>query len=284
MQPTDELWFDNQTSIDLIEEKLKAAGQDLKRLTLLNQAFLISGRLNDLSLPNLKELVVPSLYYFDSAEGWSFLHNLTKLETLVAEYTEAKESILQGLCQAPWWQSLRHLELKLASLKDGELWKNLWTNRSLDLQVLCLFFLSGSLTSTVLSSKLKSLEYLILGTELGDKFLFKLSTLDLPALTDLDLSYSSVTEAATLEFLKGDKPGLPKLARVRKRFFSEKPSESRDWDGSQVGWTDEELSDREMQERFFEGTGLRVLPANEQLNIRGQMLSRLRPIERPKHK
>jgi hypothetical protein len=172
----------------------------------------------------------------------------------------------------------------LAGLKDSELWKYLWTNRSLDLQVLCLFFLSSSLTSTVLSSKLKNLEYLILGTELGDNFLFNLSTIDLPALTDLDLSYSSVTEAATLEFLKADKPGLPKLARVRKRFFSDKLSESCDWNGSPVGWTNEELSDREIEESLFKGTGLKVLPANEQLNIRGQMLNRLRPIERPKHK
>lgn len=281
MPPGDELWFDNKSTDDLVQDKIEAAGSNLKSLTLLSQSFLLSGRLYQLSLPNLKELVIPSLYFFDQPEGWKFLHSLTNLEILVAEYTEAKDSILQGLYQAPWWEKLTQLELKLASLKDSKLWQDLWLDRSLNLRILCLFFLNRDLAKTVLSSKLPRLEFLVLGTELGDDFLLQLSQADLPLLTDLDLSHAAVTEKATLDFLNASRPGLPNLARVRKRFFSEKQIESYDWNGSPVGYVNEELSDQEIQEKYFAGTGLKVLPASEQLNIRGQRQNRLRPLERP---
>ncbi len=283
MQTTDDyLWFNNRTDEKLVREKIEKQQKTLKSLTVSNQSFLQNGHFRGLVLPELQELVVPSLFYFDNPEGWQFLHGLQHLKILVAEYTEGKDSILDGLCQAPWWERLTQLELKFANLKGTTKWSRLWRGKSLELKVLCLFYLDCQQAEQVLESNLDKLEYLIMGSDLGQDFLLKLAKKELPTLADLDLSHSNIGLEETLKFLKEPRPGLPNLKRFRKRIVGEERIEHYDWDGSPVDWGYRELSDREIQTSYFENTGLKVLPANEQLNSRTAMMAgNLRRLERP---
>ena len=283
MQTTDDyLWFDNRTDEKLVRERIEEQAKTIKRLTISNQAFLQNGLFHGLLLPELQELVIPSLFYFDNSKGWQFLHSLPKLEILVAEYTEAKDSILEGLSTAPWWESLTQLELKLANLKETTKWSTLWCEKNFQLKILCLFYLDPEKAEQVLTGTLDKLEYLIMGTDLGQDFLLKLAKKALPALADLDLSHSSMQLEETLKFLREPRPGLPKLERVRKQIASEERVEYYDWNGAAVDWGYRELSDSEIQKKYFKKTGLKILPANEQLASRTAMMSgSLRKLERP---
>jgi len=279
---TDDLWFDNRSTEQTVRDEIEKHALSLKRLTVLNQPFLIDGCFKGLFLPQLEELVVPSLYYFDNQSGWEFLYGMPNLKVLVADYTTAKDSMLEGLSQAPWWNKLTQLELKFADLKETTKWHELWAGKTLALKTLCLFYLDAQKTAQIFTSKLEQLQYLILGTELGSDFLHYLAKSNLPNLEDLDLSHSSLGIEETVQFIEQPRPGLPKLQRVRKRIASDQRIEYHDWNGTPVDWGYGELSDSEIEQQYLKKSGLKILPANEQLISRGAtMSSPLRALERP---
>ena len=279
---TDYLWFDNRSTQKTVREEIEKHALSLKRLTVLNQPFLIDGCFKGLFLPQLEELVVPSLYYFDIQIGWEFLYGMPNLKVLVADYTIAKDAMLEGLAQAPWWNKLTQLELKFADLKETTKWHQMWAGKTLALKTLCLFYLDAQKTAQLFTSKLDKLQYLILGTELGSDFLINLAKYNLPNLEDLDLSHSTMSLDQTLQFIEQPRPGLPNLKRVRKRIASEERIEYYDWNGTPVDWGYGELTDSEIEQKYLNKSGLKILPANEQLISRGAaMSSPLRALERP---
>lgn len=279
---TDDLWFDNRSTEQTVRDEIEKHASSLKRLTVLNQPFLIDGCFKGICLPQLQELVVPSLYYFDNPSGWEFLYGMPNLKVLVADHTTAKDTMLEGLAQAPWFNQLTQLELKFADLQNTTKWHALWADKTLALKTICLFYLDPEKTAQIFTSRLEKLEYLILGTKLGNDFLINLANYNLPNLEDLDLSHSTMSLDQTLQFIDQPRPGLPNLKRVRKRIASEERIEYYDWNGTPVDWGYGELTDSEIEQKYLKKSGLKILPANEQLIGRGtSMASPLRALERP---
>ena len=273
------LWFDQRTSNDEIRDKIEKHAKTVRRLHVLSQTFLMAKGLSGFELPNLTELLVESLYSFDSPSDWSFLHRLKSLKTFVAGTTYANDAILAGLADAPWWVNLTQLELRFLDLGKTTKWNKLWDKRKMSLEILCLHFLSSEQACQILNAELKNLRYFIPGVENGSSFLQRLNESDLPSLEDLELRHADIPDDEVRSFINEEHPNLPNLARIGKDFFSDQRIDYCDWNGAVVDWGYEQLSDADVQRQIFNKTKYTVLSSNSELEGRSSQ-SWLRPLQR----
>lgn len=273
------LWFDERTTVEKISEELEKNAKTVKRLHIQSASFLGCGALEAFDLPNLTELLISNIYYLDTPAGWSFLHRLESLESLVSGMTTASDSMIDGLAEAPWWSQLTNLDLCFLKLDETKTWSKLWSDRKMAVELLCLRYLTTQQACDVLLAELKSLKYLILGITKGAPFLDRLALADLPHLEDLELRHAGITQEKVLEFIEGTYPNLPKLTRIGKTFYSDEKYDVCDWNGAVVDWSYREFLESETQEKFFKDTKYSILPSNSELEGRSPS-GWIRPLKR----
>lgn len=276
------LWFDQRTRPEEIRLEIIANAEALTELTILNLDF-INGNdfFTDLELPALKELTIASIAGFDCPQGWRFLHGLSSLRALSVGRTVFKDSMIGELAAAPWWRSLRQLELHMFDLNKTSLWPTLWHGQVLQIELLCLFYLTGDHCLQVLAANLPDLRYLILGSEADDQILNTLAETALPSLEDLELRHTNITPEGLYSFLHNPRPGLPKLKRVGKNVYSDRRVDCYDWNGAVVDWGYELMSDAEVHKAYFKDTGVSLLPSNFELDTRLQSNGHPRLLSQP---
>lgn len=273
------LWFDERTSDEDIRKEIEKNAKSIRRLHIQSGSFLNSKQLERFELPNLEELLLDTVHYLDTPSGWSFLHSLTSLKSMISGTTIAKDSLLTGLAEAPWWSQVTSLDLSFLKLEETKTWSKLWTDRKLAVQVLCLRYMTTDQACEVLLAELKSLTYFIPGVTKGASFLDRLALADLPRLEDLELRHADVSQDKVIEFIQGTHSNLSRLARIGKTFYSDERYDVCDWNGAVVDWSYREYTESEAQEKFFKHTKYSILPSNAELEGRSPS-GWLRPLER----
>lgn len=262
------LWFQADEPVSLVREQLLIANQSLEILHLPISEFFTESNLVGIDLPRLTELTLPDLNCLDNTFGWQWLHRLHSLNKLLADTTMASDAIIGGLAHAPWLEQLIQLDLKFLGLEKTSNWNSIWADKTLQLQLLSLYYLEPDHASGVLEASIPLLAYLLIGSNIGSGFLDQLAETDLPRLEDVDLRQAVVSVEDLSRFVSSDRTLLPKLRRIGKNYASDRVEQYSDWNGAAVGTGYEMMTDREFENHFLKGTGLKSLPSNFDLEIR----------------
>lgn len=214
--------------------------------------------LSELRFPLVEELVLPSAHVLQGPGRETWLREMPSMRRLTFGFTLTTDALIAAMAGLPWWRQLTFLQGKFGQLDKTAGWGPLWAGTSFT--ELRLGYPDPVDGRSLLLSAHPQLRVLSICGQTGDEFLRALAEASLPALEDVDVRSTQVTEEGVRAFVAAPRAGLPRLRRMGIAFASDREETYHDWNGAQVGSGYEPMTARELDAAFFTGSGLRLMP------------------------